>query len=198
MDRKRAIIGVLSVVSLMMASSTIMFLIAYQGATDNVESLNNTVNSQDEQIKNLTSELESTVNSKNQEIARLETDISDLQTDNEKLNQQLHQPMLWASAPTWYKTSSGEYAFSLNVYNFGDNTANSVSGDIRIFEESGDEEPKETVAIDIGNIAGNSYKNVEYQLDLDIGRSEDDTASAVIRSCRDCLILNERIPSLEN
>lgn len=125
----------------------------------------------------------------------LETDKSELKSENEELETEVNQPLLWASSPTWYEQTTGEYYISFTVYNFGLTQATDIQGECRLID-SEDDTVYYTETIQIGNLASESTDTTSTEFEVSETVDPDDTAYCIIKECDDCLKLRNRISAL--
>lgn len=189
MDKKLAGIGVLSFLCVVFLFSTVFMGLAYSGADDDRENLKS-------QIDNLNSSL----NEKASRVSSLENSVSSLKQNNsnlkdniENLRDKNNMPLVYADSLTWAMDGDDVVA-NLNIYNFGDNTAEDVALTFATFEDDESDEIKETSMLSAGNIAGESASNMDFEFNPEFDVGPDDTAAVWVTTCsNECQVLSEEV-----
>ncbi|WEL23201.1 hypothetical protein [Candidatus Nanohalovita haloferacivicina] len=199
MERQKAALIFFAAISFALLFTTGLFANAWAESTKNVENLNSTLQSKESSLQQKTStidKLNQTLLIKQQNISDLERTKSNLESEVDMLRDELDKAKVWTTAPEPYSTGGGEYVVPFTIYNYGKETASNVIAEVAVYESSSSTEPKEVKSVQVGNTAGNSMKEVEYNIDFDSTIDDDDVASVYVVSCGNCEILWKNIPSL--
>lgn len=114
------------------------------------------------------------------------------------------QAMIFGFLNSWGENTydSSEYLIGVDIFNFGLAEAKNVevSCEVTVGDEDGyeiSEIPVSVISKRIGNIASNSYKYVELELEKDLQKEGNyPLASCLVSYCENCEILGKTIPEL--
>lgn len=189
MDKKNIGIGVLSLLCLVFLSSTVLMSLAYSNADEERNSLESNI-----------ADLNNTLDEKNNQISSLESRVSNLEQNNTALNSEINnlekenrKPRVFADGFTWAMDGDSVVA-NLNVYNFGQTTAEDVALTFATFEDEDSDEIKETRILSAGNLAGASGSNMDFEFNPEFDVGSDDTAAVWVTECsNECQALSEEV-----